>query len=51
MGCQSFCFLGVQHMQLHGLAASVSENVNNCVYCDKGRQFKKYSVISEWNRP
>ena len=36
--CKSFCNWGVQHVQLHGPVASISVN---CVFCDKGRQFKK----------
>ena len=47
MGCQSSCNWGVQHVQPHGQAASITENVNNCVFCDKGMQFKKYSAIPE----
>ena len=33
MGCQSFFFWDVQHMQLHGLAASVSEiRIRSMIY-------------------
>ena len=44
MGCQSSCNWGVQHVQLHGQVASITENVNNSVFSALGRGSSRNTV-------